>query len=186
MHGAVNQGVEALWGNKPGYGSAGCEIINFWVWNYHYPKYTIGRFNHLIGNIRCINTRQTGTVLIMEGLSSVRQLYGIFALSISAIMGIFRNGAILHVACTIGSWETIHHTHGLWHLRRRAQTHTPKHPFGVLPCTHATAEALVFAQCMPTCFCTMHARSLCTMHARLLCTMHTDCFCTMHPHLAAG
>ena len=28
--------------------------------------------------------------------------YGIFALSISAVMGIFRNGAILHVACTIG------------------------------------------------------------------------------------
>ena len=29
--------------------------------------------------------------------------YGIFALSSSAVMGIFRNGAILHVACTIGT-----------------------------------------------------------------------------------
>ena len=28
--------------------------------------------------------------------------YGIFALSFSEVMGIFRNGAILHVACTIG------------------------------------------------------------------------------------
>ena len=28
--------------------------------------------------------------------------FGISALSISAVMGIFRNGAILHVACTIG------------------------------------------------------------------------------------